>query len=238
MMAQWNTMVFHHTEHNTHMLYETEKFTNTWPRWPQQDFIMPTNIRLHRHPHCPNSCKIFCQIPSVLTCRNCTVCQTRSWCCMQAISLLITPATILSLIYLNLWMCLLRDSGLVIFLTKILIWSYSVAVLSQLYWAWIQNKELQTHTHTHKLLSNILFSIPSVPYSLADHSVLVPVLQMTCQTHFGNKLAASLSAATYSKSKSLKVPGKWDYSRLSSWAPIKGDTHFLSLPLHILQGPQ
>jgi len=46
-------------------------------------------------------------------------------------------------------MCLLRDSGLFIFLTQILIWSYSVAVLSQLYSAWIQDKELLTHTHTH-----------------------------------------------------------------------------------------
>ena len=44
-------------------------------------------------------------------------------------------------------MCPVRDSdsGLFIFLTEILIWSYSVAVLSQVYLAWIQDKE--THTH-------------------------------------------------------------------------------------------
>ena len=40
---------------------------------------------------------------SVLNCRNCTVCQC-SWCCMQGISLLVTPATIWSPIYPNLWM--------------------------------------------------------------------------------------------------------------------------------------
>jgi len=65
-----------HREHNTHMLCEMEKLTNIWPRQPQQDFIMPLNIRLHRHPHCPNFCKIFCHTSSVLTCRNCTVCHT------------------------------------------------------------------------------------------------------------------------------------------------------------------
>jgi len=45
-----------------------------------------------------------------------------------------------------------------IFLTQILIGFYSVAVLSQLYLAWIQDKELhtQTHTHIYRLLSNIL----------------------------------------------------------------------------------
>ena len=96
-------------------------------------------------------------------------------------------------------MCLVRDSGLFIFLTQISIWCYSVAVLSQLYWACIQDKEF--HTHRHTLLSNILFSIPPLPYSLLDHSVQVLVLQMTCQTHFGSKLAASLSAATYSNSR-------------------------------------
>ena len=69
-----------------------------------------------------------------------------SWCCMQGTALLITPATIWSQIYLNLWMCPVRDSdsGLFIFLIQILIWSYSVAVISQLYLAWIQDKE--THT--------------------------------------------------------------------------------------------
>jgi len=33
-----------------------------------------------------NSCKIFCQTSSVLTCRKCTVCQS-SWPCMQGIAL-------------------------------------------------------------------------------------------------------------------------------------------------------
>ena len=113
-------------------------------------------------------------------------------CCTEGISLLITSATIWSPIYPNLWMCLVRDSGLFIFLTQILIWSHSVAVLSQLYWAWIQDKELHTH-----ILSNILFSIPPVPYSLLDHSVQVLVLHVICQTFFGSKLAASLSAVTY-----------------------------------------
>jgi hypothetical protein len=132
-----------HREHNTHMLCDMVKFTNFWPRLPQHDFIMPP-IRLHRHPHCPNSCEVFCQTSSVLTCTNGTLCQ----CCMQGISLLVTPATMWS-IYPNLWTCLVRDSGLFIFLTHTLIWPYSVAVLSQLYSAWIQDKELQTHTHTH-----------------------------------------------------------------------------------------
>jgi len=83
---------------------------------------------------------------------------------MQGISLLITPATILSPIYPNLWMCLVRDSGLYIFLTQILIWSYSVAVLSQHYLAWIQDTEL----HAHFCPISWLFSIPPVPYSLPD----------------------------------------------------------------------
>jgi len=138
-------MVFH-WEHNTHMLCEMEKFTNIWPRRPQQGFIMPPNIRLHRHPHCPNSCKIFCQTTSVLTCRTAKYARQCSWCCIEGISLLITSATIWSPIYPNLWMCLVSDSGLFIFLTQILIWSYSVAVLYQLYWAWIQDKEFHTHT--------------------------------------------------------------------------------------------
>ena len=136
-----------HSEHNTHVLCEMEKFANIWLRRPQQDFIMPPNIRLDRHPHTPHCCKIFCQTSSVLTCRNHTVCQC-SWCCMQNISLLITPGTIWSPVYPNLWTCLLRDSGLFIFLTQILIWSYTVAVFSQLYLTCIQEKELHTHTHT------------------------------------------------------------------------------------------
>ena len=65
---------------------------------------------------------------------------------MEGISLLITPATFWSPISPNLWMCLVRDNGLFIFLTQVLIWSHSFAVLSQLYWAWIKDKELHTHT--------------------------------------------------------------------------------------------
>ena len=152
---------------------------------------------------------------------------------MQGIALLITPATP---IYLNLWMCLLRDSGLVILLRQILIWFYSVAVLSQLYLAWIQDKRLHTHTrthartHTHFCPISWLFSILPVPYRLPDQSVLVLVPQMTCQTHLGSKLAASLSAATYSSSRSLKVPGKWAHPRLANWAPLKRDARFQSCP--------
>ena len=104
-------MVFHR-EHNTHMLCEMEIFTNIWPRLPQQDLIMPPIIRLHRHPQSHNFCKIFYQTSSVMTCRN-------------HISFLITPATIWSPVYPNLWTCLVTDSGLFIFLTQILICSYS-----------------------------------------------------------------------------------------------------------------
>ena len=43
-------MVFH-MEHITHMMCETEKFMNILPRQPQQDFIMPPNIKLHTHTH-------------------------------------------------------------------------------------------------------------------------------------------------------------------------------------------
>ena len=72
-----------------------------------------------------------------------------SFCFIQGISFLITPATIKSPIYIILWMCLVRYSGLFIFQIQILIWSYSVALLSQLSLAWIQDEELQTNTHTH-----------------------------------------------------------------------------------------
>ena len=144
-------MVFHR-ENNTHMLCESAKFMNIWPRRPQQDLIMPPNIRLHRHPQCPNCCTIFCQTSSVPTCRNCTVCWTMFMMLYAAHFITDNRCNNLSPIYSNLWMCLVRDSGLFIFLTQILIWFHSVAVLSQLYLAWIQDKEL----HTHTLLSNIL----------------------------------------------------------------------------------
>jgi len=98
MMAQWNT-TFHgvpQEAQHSHAVWNREVYEHLTRR-QQQDFIMPPSIRLHRHPHCPNSCKIFCQTSSVLTCRNCTVCQC-SW-----YWLLITPATIWSPIYPNLW---------------------------------------------------------------------------------------------------------------------------------------
>jgi len=57
------------------------------------------------------------------------------------------------------------------------------------------------HARTHTLMSNILISVPPVTYSLPDHSLQVLVLQMTCQTHSGSKLAASLSAVTYLSSR-------------------------------------
>ena len=190
-------MVFHR-EHNTHMLCEMQKFANMWPRRPQQDFILPPNIRLHRHPHWPNSCKIFCQTSSVLTCRNCTVCQC-SWCSMEGISLLITPATILSPFYPDLWMCPVRDSGLFTFLAQILI-----VPIQLLYFPSFteHGSRIRNFTHTHTLSLSLfpipwLFSIPPVSCSLFDQSVQVLVLHMICQTLFGSKLAASLSAATY-----------------------------------------
>ena len=139
-----------HREHNTHMLCETEKFTNIWLRWPQQGFIMPPELGytvIHTDPtHAKFSITLlqFSLAETSMYIRQC------SWCCMQGIALLVTSATIWSSIYPNLWMCLVRESSLFIFLTQILIWSYSVAVLSQPYWAWIQDKE-HTHTHTYIL---------------------------------------------------------------------------------------
>jgi len=76
---------------------------------------------------------------------------------MRGILFLITPATIWSPIYPTLWMCLVRDSGLFIFLTQILIWSYAAAFLFQLYSAWIQDKELHSHTHTHTSIQYPVF---------------------------------------------------------------------------------
>jgi len=85
-------------EYNVHMPCETDKFTNVWPRRPQQGFILPPNIRLHKQSQCPNSCKIFCQTPLVLAFRNCTVCHTVFMMLYagHCIALLITPATIIS----------------------------------------------------------------------------------------------------------------------------------------------
>ena len=111
-----------------------------------------------------------------------------SWCCMQGIALLITPATIWSPIYLNLWMCLVRDSnsGLFIFLIQILIWSYSVAVISQLYLAWIQDKE--THTH-FRPISCFLFlqcltpCLPILCRLLSYKWHVRPILAVSWQPH-------------------------------------------------------
>jgi len=98
-MAQWNTTFnFFHRGHNAHMPCETEKFTYVWPRRPHQSFVLPPNIRIHKHPQCPNSCRIFCQTPSVLTFRNCTIYHTvfMMLYALHCIALLITPATIIS----------------------------------------------------------------------------------------------------------------------------------------------
>jgi hypothetical protein len=155
-----------------------------------QDFIMPPNIGFQRHPHCPNCCKIFCLSSSVPTCRDCTVCQS-SWCCMQAISLLVTPATIWSPVYPNLLGTLAWSYS-----WQILIWSNSVAVLPSFTWhgSRIRNPTplslslthpRTTHTQTHTLSLSLfcpmsrLFSIPPMPDSLPDNSVLVLVLHMS-----------------------------------------------------------
>jgi len=148
-------MVFHR-EHNAHMPCEMQKFMNIWPRRPQQDFTQPPTIRLHRHPHWPNSCKIFCQNSSVLTCINCTVCQC-SWCCVEGISLLITPATILSPFYPDLWMCPVRDSGLFTFLAQILI-----VPIQLLYFPSFteHGSRMRNFTHTHILSLSLSFQYP------------------------------------------------------------------------------
>ena len=182
-------MVFQR-EHSIHMLCETEKFMNIWLRRPQQDLILPPNIRLHRHPHCPNSWKIFCQTSSVLTCRNCTVCQTKFM--MLYAGHFITDNTCNNLItiHLNLWMCLVRDSGLFIFLMQILIWSYSIAVLSRLYLAWIQNKELHKHKHTSVqypdcflFLQCLAACMTSLCRFLSYKWHVRPILVVSCQPH-------------------------------------------------------
>ena len=130
------------------MLCETEKFTNVWPRRPQQTSKCHLTLG-SKDTHTASTLAKFSvkllQFSLVETAQYVRQC---SWCCMQGISLLIIPATIWSPIYPSLWMCLVRDSGLFTLLTQTLIWSYSVAILSQHYLAWIQDKELHTHTHT------------------------------------------------------------------------------------------
>jgi len=178
------------------MLCETEKFTNVWPRRPQQTSKCHLTLG-SKDTHTASTLAKFSvkllQFSLVETAQYVRQC---SWCCMQGISLLIIPATIWSPIYPNLRMCLVRDSGLFTLLTQTLIWSYSVAVLSQLYLAWIQDKELHihTHTHTHKLLSNIL----TVFCSSSAIQPAWPFCAGSCPT---NDMAAALSAATYSSSR-------------------------------------
>jgi hypothetical protein len=174
-------MVFH-KKHNAHVLCETEKFTNIWVRCPQRDFIIPPNIRLQRHPHCPNSCKIFCLSSSVPTYGDCTVCQTKFM--MLYAGHFITDNTSNNLITClsQFVMYLLRDIGLDIFLTQILIWSHSVAVLPSFTWhgSWIRN-------FTHTFLSYIL----TIFYS---SSALQPAWQFcagSCPTYVRPILAVS-----------------------------------------------
>ena len=64
-------------------------------------------------------------------------------------------------------------SGLFIFMIQILIWSYSVAVISQLYLAWIQDKE------KHTLPSNIL----TVFYSSSALHPACPFFADSCPTN-------------------------------------------------------
>jgi len=139
-------MVFHR-DHNTHMLCETEKVTNIWLRRPQQDFIMPSVLGYTVIHTVPTLAKFSVKLLQFSFAETVQYVRQCSWCCMEGISLLITSAKIWSPIYPNLLMCLVRDSGLFVFLAQIFIWSHSVAVLSQLYL--IQDKELHTHTHTH-----------------------------------------------------------------------------------------
>jgi hypothetical protein len=72
-----------HRERNTHMLCETEKFTNISLRRPQQDFIMTPKIRLHRHPHCPNSCKISVKLLQFSLAETAQYTRQCSWCRMH-----------------------------------------------------------------------------------------------------------------------------------------------------------
>jgi len=139
-------MVFHR-DHNTHMLCETERVTNIWLRRPQQDFIMPSVLGYTVIHTVPTLAKFSVKLLQFSFAETVQYVRQCSWCCMEGISLLITSAKIWSPIYPNLLMCLVRDSGLFVFLAQIFIWSHSVAVLSQLYL--IQDKELHTHTHTH-----------------------------------------------------------------------------------------
>ena len=119
--------------------------SDIWPRQPQRDFIIPSNIRLQTHT-LPTILKNFVKLLQFSLAETAQYVRQCSWCCMQGISLLVTPAAIWPP---NLWMCLVIDSGLFIFLTQILILSYSVAVLSYLYLAWIQDLVLQMTCQTH-----------------------------------------------------------------------------------------
>jgi hypothetical protein len=166
-----------------------------------------------------------------------------SWCSMEGISLLITPATILSPFYPDLWMCPVRDSGLFTFLAQILI----VPIQLLYYPSFTEHgSRIRNFTHTHTYSLSLfpiswLFSIPPVSCSLFDQSVQVLVLHMICQTLFGSKLAASLSAATYSNSRfSCAMFWSASVTKVCKQSPSSFELRevppFQSLPLRILQG--
>ena len=75
-MAQCNTTFVFRREHNAHMPCETDKFTNVWPRRPQQGFILPPNIRLNKHSQCSQLLQNFLSNSFSSHFRNCTVCHT------------------------------------------------------------------------------------------------------------------------------------------------------------------
>jgi len=141
---------------------------------------------------------------------------------MEGISLLITSATIWSPTYPNLWMCLVRDSGLFIFLTQISIWCYSVAVLSQLYWACIQDKEF--HTHRHTLLSSIL----TVFYSFSALQPAWPICAGSCPArHVTPILAVSWQLHCL-------LPHIWAAHSVASWFDLPLSQRTVSNPSLIL----
>jgi len=102
-----------------------------------------------------------------------------SWCCMEGISLLITSATISSPIYPDLWMCLVRDSGLFTFLTQILI-----VPIQLLHFPGFteHGSRIRNFTHRHSLS----LSLPNILTVFYSSSVLQPVWPIcagSCPTH-------------------------------------------------------
>jgi len=79
-----------------------------------------------------------------------------SWCCMEGISLLITLQQF-DYQFILICECALFGTVACSYSWQILIWSYSVAVLSQLYLAWIQEKVTPPPPHTHTLFCPICF---------------------------------------------------------------------------------